>query len=156
MGALWHFSLDFYAQPGVAPACLRCQDEAGADVNLILFLLWQAGSGAQFTPAEITAIDRNVSEWREQAILPLRAVRRFLKGRDREGLRDQVQAAELEAERIQQEKLSCQAREVTEASAAEAASTNLQAYETVLGQTLPRQAVAALLTAFNWSRNERV
>ena len=46
----WDFSLNIYGVPGVAPACLRCQDEAGADVNLILFLLWRAAAG--YRPAE--------------------------------------------------------------------------------------------------------
>jgi uncharacterized protein (TIGR02444 family) len=35
----WRFSLDLYGRPGVAPACLALQDEAGADVNLVLYLL---------------------------------------------------------------------------------------------------------------------
>ena len=43
--ALWAFSLQAYARPGAAPACLRCQDEAGADVNIVLFLLWHAARG---------------------------------------------------------------------------------------------------------------
>ena len=38
----WQFSLAFYRQPGVADACIRLQEEAGVDVNLLLFLLWQA------------------------------------------------------------------------------------------------------------------
>ena len=29
----WLFSLRFYAQEGIAPACLTLQDEAGVDVN---------------------------------------------------------------------------------------------------------------------------
>jgi len=38
----WRFSLRFYSRPGVAAACLALQDEAGADVNLMLFLLFLA------------------------------------------------------------------------------------------------------------------
>ena len=29
-----------YAQPGVADACLKLQDEFGLDVNLVLFCIW--------------------------------------------------------------------------------------------------------------------
>ena len=36
----WDFSLEIYAKPGVAQACLALQDECGADVNLLLFCCW--------------------------------------------------------------------------------------------------------------------
>ena len=147
MASLWTFSLALYAQPEVAPACLRCQDEAGADVNLVLFLLWQAGAGARHTAASIAAIDRDVREWREQAVQPLRAVRRFLRGREQDRLRDLVEAAELEAERIEQDRLCHHARPGAAAAAPETAHANLQAYETVLGHILPPDAVATLLAA---------
>ena len=38
----WRFSLQFYRLPKVADACIALQEEAGVDVNLLLFLLWQA------------------------------------------------------------------------------------------------------------------
>ena len=38
----WRFSLRFYRQPKVADACIALQEEAGVDVNLLLFLLWHA------------------------------------------------------------------------------------------------------------------
>ena len=38
----WRFSLHFYRQPKVADTCIALQEEAGVDVNLLLFLLWQA------------------------------------------------------------------------------------------------------------------
>ena len=40
----WRFSLRFYRVPKVADACIALQEEAGIDVNLLLFLLWQATS----------------------------------------------------------------------------------------------------------------
>ena len=145
---LWTFSLAFYARPGVASACLQCQDEAGADVNLVLFLLWQAGVGARFTSDEIAVIDHDVREWREQAVRPLRAVRRYLKGQGQDGLRDQVKAAELQAERVQQEALSRHGRPANSAPAAEAARANVDAYAIVLGCPLPQTAAEVLLAAF--------
>ncbi len=42
---LWRFALDLYARAGVAPACLTLQDDAGADVTLVLYLLWCAMTG---------------------------------------------------------------------------------------------------------------
>jgi uncharacterized protein (TIGR02444 family) len=142
---LWAFSLAFYARPDVSPACLRCQDEAGADVDLLLFLLWQAQAGAQFSADEIAAIDRDVQAWREQVIEPLRAVRRYLKGREAAGLREAVKAAELAAERLELDALSRHARPGAGARRELAASGNLQAYQAVLGRELPRAALTALL-----------
>ena len=43
----WRFSLRFYRQPRVADACIALQEEAGVDVNLLLFLLWHATLVAQ-------------------------------------------------------------------------------------------------------------
>ena len=38
----WRFSLRFYRRREVADACIALQEEAGVDVNLLLFLLWHA------------------------------------------------------------------------------------------------------------------
>jgi uncharacterized protein (TIGR02444 family) len=43
----WRFSLRLYRAPGVGDACIVLQEETGVDVNLLLFLLWQAKSGAR-------------------------------------------------------------------------------------------------------------
>ena len=141
MTGLWSFSLAFYARPSVALACLQCQDQAGADVNLVLFLLWQHAAG--FSAEEVAAIDREVRVWREQAVQPLRAVRRYLKGKDAETFRNAVKAVELEAERLEQNSLSRHARPDRNGTA----RANLEAYETVLGRKLPPDAVSALLSA---------
>ena len=37
----WRFSLGFYRRAGVADACIAAGG-GGVDVNLLLFLLWQA------------------------------------------------------------------------------------------------------------------
>jgi len=43
----WRFSLRFYARAKISAICLLLQDEAGVDVNLLLFLLLsQKTSGA--------------------------------------------------------------------------------------------------------------
>ena len=44
-GGFWAHSLQVYAQPGVEPACLRLQDEAGLDPNLLLLALYAGGIG---------------------------------------------------------------------------------------------------------------
>ena len=43
--AFWNFSIVIYGQPGVREACLRLQDKAGLDVNVLLYCLWRAARG---------------------------------------------------------------------------------------------------------------
>jgi uncharacterized protein (TIGR02444 family) len=152
---LWDFSLEIYRLPGVAPACLRCQDEAGADVNLILFLLWRAVARYCLAEGEIASLDALVAPWREHIVEPLRAMRRELKSEslDETGaFREQIKTVELEAERIEQEALS---RAVADAAQSDlklapldAARANLRAYAAITGRPLPEQAVEDMLKAF--------
>jgi hypothetical protein len=44
-GGLWPFALGFYARPGVAAALIALQDNAGVDVDLVLFAMWLGLSG---------------------------------------------------------------------------------------------------------------
>ena len=151
----WDFSLHFYAQPGVAAACLRCQDEAAADVNLLLFALWHAASGTCLHQDEISAADVAVAPWRDHVIKPLRSLRRALKSpplatlEPTGGFRKQVQALELECEHVEQPLL---ARSLPprpgNAASRETARANLGAYAAASGITLPEDAVATLLAAF--------
>jgi uncharacterized protein (TIGR02444 family) len=75
----WRFSLAFYRQPNVADACIALQEEAGVDVNLLLFLLWHATLGQALSAAEVEALEGRIAPWREATVIPLRAVRRALK-----------------------------------------------------------------------------
>src|SRR3954469_17211982 len=134
----WDFSLAIYALPGIASACLQCQDEAEADVNLILFLLWRAVAGYRLAENEIASLDEQVAPWRERIVKPLRAIRRELKFSDLDksgAFRERIKAAELEAERIEQEALSCavarEARPERALPPVEAARANLRAYAAV-------------------------
>ncbi len=96
MNPFWQWSLVFYAQPGVAPLCLELQDTHGLDVNLVLFCCWLGEPLDSLAEAEAL-----VADWRREVVQPLRAVRRWLKGRD-EALRAQVATQELAAEQRQQ------------------------------------------------------
>ena len=53
-----------YRQPGVGDACIALQDGAGVDVNLLLFLLWQASQGRTFAAAEVDDLERRIGAWR--------------------------------------------------------------------------------------------
>ncbi len=156
----WHFSLAFYRQPEVAAACIRLQDEAGVDVNLLFFLLWNASLKRRLSAADAEAADRGVADWRQTVIIPLRALRRALKSAPAmidpgasELLRTRVKGLELESERLQQEALYDLTRSRTwgepAASADEAARANVAAYETFLARRFPKPAVDVLLNAFD-------
>src|SRR5580700_8812006 len=76
----WRFSLKFYRQGGVSEACIDLQDGYGVDVNLLLFLLWLASDGRQVSAADVKMLDDSVRSWRTLTIVPIRDVRRKLKG----------------------------------------------------------------------------
>ena len=155
----WRFSLQLYRQPGVAEACIVLQEESGADVNLLMFLLWHAVQRRQFLPSEVDWIESKIFEWREATVIPLRSVRRALKTPPllvtavrAEAFRTRIKAVELEAERLQQEAMYelepavPPGQEV--ASPADAARANLAAYAAMLETTFPQSAADAVLTAF--------
>ena len=154
----WQFSVQFYAVPGVAPACIALQDLAGADVNLLFFLLWNAALGRKLSEPEVKEIDYLVGVWRNTAVIPLREIRRALKSPQKilspdvtTVFRNRIKAAELEAERLQQEamyELSQTGRFGKETlPPVEAARANIAAYQKILSP-LPREALEVVLTAF--------
>jgi uncharacterized protein (TIGR02444 family) len=156
--AFWRFSLAFYARPGVAEACLRLQDDAGVDVNVMFYVLFLATQMRQIDRIDVAQIDASIKAWREVAVVPLRTLRRRLKTgiepvsvADTESLRSAVKRVELEAERIEQEWLEKNVPAPTlgtpSASRVAAAHANLAAYGALLNR-LPDAPVAALLAAY--------
>ena len=105
----WDFSLGFYARPGIAEICLDLQDRFGADVNVVLYLLWQAQRQRRLTPMEIEKLIALISDWQLHVVRPLRGARRFLKepgptwsSDSVASFRQRLKAQELLAERLQQ------------------------------------------------------
>jgi uncharacterized protein (TIGR02444 family) len=157
----WRFSLHFYRQAGVAEACIALQDDCGVDVNLLLFLLWLAAGRRQLSAANVKELDAAVRDWRQLTIVPIRDVRRKLKGaatlveaNKQEAFRTKIKAIELEAERLQQEalysrSLSRSAPLGSEAAPAVAARANLAAYEQVLAVRFPKAALDRLVGGFD-------
>ena len=99
---LWDWALAAYGRPGVPEATLALQDEHGFSTALLLWAVWadpdpeDLANGVQITVA-----------WDETVLWPLRNVRRTLKmprapfdDGAREGLREDVKAAELRAEQV--------------------------------------------------------
>ncbi|MBB3066845.1 TIGR02444 family protein [Limibacillus halophilus] len=105
----WSFSLETYAKPGVAEACLALQDKYGLDVNLLLFCCWAARNGRRLSQEDLERLDGLSSPWRRHVVLPLRELRRWLKTREVDEqvtrFRAAIKRQELEAERLQQDQL---------------------------------------------------
>ncbi len=154
----WQFSLRFYRLPKVADACIALQEESAVDVNLLLFLLWQASRRRRLSVEDVAALEFRIRAWREATVIPLRKVRRALKtppelvgGKAAEAFRNRIKAVELEAERLQQEAMyECSTADPLgrdAASAQEAARANIGAYEQMLRTALSGAAVEVLLEA---------
>ncbi len=76
---LWDFSLACYAHAGVADACLRLQDEQGANVNLLLWSVWLEQRGLVLDAARLHSAQARIQRWDEYYVLPLRQLRRRMK-----------------------------------------------------------------------------
>ena len=156
----WRFSLVFYRRAGVAEACIALQEEAGVDVNLLLFLLWQATRKRVLSVAEIGELERRIAPWRNATVIPLRTMRRALKSPPAlvasgttELFRTRIKTAELEAERLQQEamyelvQISPLGKEV--ASTDDAARANVANYAAMMRANFPNAATETLLAGLN-------
>src|SRR5580658_3308679 len=101
----WRFSLRFYRQPGVADACIALQDGCGVDVNILLFFLWLATAKRCIGLADAQAVCAKAGGWRDDVVVPLRALRRKLKdgsalveASTTELFRTRIKSVELESE----------------------------------------------------------
>ena len=138
----WEFSILVYGNEEVRDACLDAQEVYGADVNLLLLCCWLGFVGIKLTPEGIRRLDTLVDGWRREAILPLRTVRKRLKGTIgpvpsdlAADVRNTVKQAELQAERIEQDLLysalqTLPGRDGRDAERSGVARQNLQLYAT--------------------------
>src|SRR6516165_7180989 len=159
----WRFSLGFYRQPGVAEACIDLQEQAGVDVNLLLFLLWQATLWRAISVPEIEALEARIAPWRLATVVPLRSIRRALKSPPAlvpagtaELFRNKIKAVELEAERLQQEAMHALTKASTWGRAAlssdEAARANVVSYAAAARAVFPERTIETLLAALRSPR----
>ena len=100
---LWSFSLATYARPGVEDACLQLQT-AGANVCLLLCGLWLEQRGVTCDEHRVRLLQALTEPWDIEVVQPLRALRTQWKTLAEDdpvlkGLREQMKALELEAER---------------------------------------------------------
>lgn len=117
--ALWQFSLALYAAPGVSHACIQLQDHWQANINLILWLVWLEQRNQPVDSDLIVQAEAAIAPWSEQTLQPLRALRRLIGSQRanhtseannsneaiKEDLYQQLKAAELLAEKIEQRTL---------------------------------------------------
>ena len=61
---LWTFACAFYGRPGVAAACLALQDEGGADVPLLLYLIWCGRTGRRLDASALAGAEARIGPWR--------------------------------------------------------------------------------------------
>jgi uncharacterized protein (TIGR02444 family) len=107
--ACWNFVIELYAKQGVSQACLLLQDQLGVDVSFLLTaLFYSARRHVDLTAEEIEKLDRHISAWRNETILPIRKLRRRLKegypaieSHSAAGLYRQIKTAELVAEQLE-------------------------------------------------------
>jgi len=99
----WDFSLKRYAKTPVQQQCLQLQEDAGANVNVVLFALWLASENRLFDH-DLVLHHAEFLCWHEQVIVPLRQARFGVK---QSGLSDSlykaVKQSELDAERVEQD-----------------------------------------------------
>ncbi len=77
----WDYSIKVYGTDGVPAACLALQERHPIDVNVILFCSWVGHSGhGVMSEGELARTLDAVSEWHEDIVRALRAVRQRLKG----------------------------------------------------------------------------
>jgi uncharacterized protein (TIGR02444 family) len=151
----WDFSVQLYAQPGVADASLALQDRFDADVNVLFFVLWAGENRRPLTSADIGELIASVAPWRDGVIRPLRTARRFLKttnwkSPETDHLRKNILTEELHAERLQQIFLEARLDQFAVSavgSREDCVARNLENYAAVIDATLPEKEVSVLISA---------
>ena len=143
---LWDWAVAAYGRPGVERACLALQDSHGQNVSYLLWAAWARTTD----PALLARAAGIARHWEDMTLEPLRAARRALKTEfpavpdaAREGLRADVKAAELRAERLLLESLEA----LTPAQGGAPAPQALRAASAAWGKAAPDKALAALASA---------
>lgn len=111
--ALRRFALSLYGREGVSQACLLLQEEAGVDVNILLFAAYMgAACGTPLDGATVTEARTRLGPWHREIVKPLRIIRRRLKDGPypapdarTDKLRDKIKAIEIESELIELDSL---------------------------------------------------
>jgi len=112
----WDFSLKHYAKTAVQQQCLQLQEDAGANVNVVLFALWLAAEKRLFDH-DLVLHHAELLHWHDQVIVPLRQARCAVKQSGvSDSLYEAVKKSELDAERVEQDILYALLPQFAEAS----------------------------------------
>ena len=154
---IWDFVLNYYKQDGVSPAAIAMQDTLGIDVNMILFLMWLAGSKRTLSEAEIRRVGETSRPWQHQVVVPIRAIRRLLKEnaplveqQTALDYRKKISALEIEGEQLQLNAMGALVKDLKPGNAGstgDAARTNLAGFAAIVGKPFPPGAVETFVRA---------
>ncbi|MFD3264458.1 TIGR02444 family protein [Phenylobacterium ferrooxidans] len=147
--SLWAWALEAYGQPGVPEATLDLQDSHGQNTSFLLWAVWAEGPDAEALARAVAL----TQAWDASALRPIREVRRALKQSlppvddgAREGLREDIKAAELRAERVLMETLEGLAGA---SSGGHGTLASLRAASTAWGKPASDDALAMLARALS-------
>ncbi|KFX71157.1 hypothetical protein TMS3_0104280 [Pseudomonas taeanensis MS-3] len=107
---LWRFAENFYQRPGVENACLHLQAQ-GADVCLLICAAWLDRRNVAFSRSRAEQLSAAAQPWQREVVGALRQIRQAwrkpaLSDPALTTLREQVKRLELDAERVQLERLA--------------------------------------------------
>ena len=152
---LWNYSLRFYDNPETEKAFIDAQNRLGADVNLILYLLFRAQGGLRLDLDDIKNAENAVNSWRSGVIQPLREIRRNLKNyphslpkKDQAKIRREIKDLEIKTEQFQQQHMENLDLKGRSTAPNDAAQHNLAAYAQILSTAVSDHAFAKLLNRF--------
>jgi uncharacterized protein (TIGR02444 family) len=145
--SLWEWTLEAYGREGVPQVCMTLQDAHGQNTSFLLWAVWaEAGD-----PALLARAAEAAKAWDAKVLSRIREIRRTLKpafppvdDAAREGLREDVKAVELRAERVLMETLADFAGAASGGTHALAA---LQAAAKAWGKPAPDDLLAQLAQA---------
>tara|TARA_B100000700_G_scaffold250612_1_gene281316 strand:+ start:120 stop:641 length:522 start_codon:yes stop_codon:yes gene_type:complete len=159
---LWNYSLRFYDDPETEKALIDAQNRLGADVNLILYLLFRAQGGLRLDLDDIKNAENAVNSWRSGVIQPLREIRRNLKNyphslpkNDQAKIRREIKDLEIKTEQFQQQHLENLGLKGRSAAPNDAAQDNLAAYAKILSAAVSDHAFTKLLHRFITLQNAK-
>lgn len=76
----WNYILELYSKQGVSEFCLLLQDRLSVDVSFLLTIIFYAEQQSLQVEADnLKQLDQSISNWRQETIYPLRAMRFRLK-----------------------------------------------------------------------------
>lgn len=107
---LWRFAEDFYQRPGVENACLHLQAQ-GADVCLLICAAWLDRRNVAYSRSHAERLSTAAQPWQREVVGALRQLRQAWREPAHSDpalatLREQIKRLELDAERVQLERLA--------------------------------------------------